>query len=258
MNVTTTIDVREIVQEYPDPSGHGINRVLDRLSFTLTGPSINVLMGRSGCGKSTLMRMLGGVRPPKVVTPTSGIIALNGEPLIDKSPDAITVFQNPVNRPDLTVRQNIELPFKMAIRNKTPMAEIKERVEEALVAVSLKDKEKRYPSELSGGQNQRVMLARGLVTKPKILLLDEPFSALDPILRGEMQQLLIDIWNKYPCLVVMVTHDVNEAIALGDRIMVLSGAPARIVFDRANPIQNHRTLNPENAEIHTMIAAALK
>ncbi len=255
----TTLELNSVVQEYPDPQNHGqVNRILDPLTLTLAGPSINVIMGRSGCGKSTVLRMLGGVRPPKVKTPTSGTIKLDGVELLGKSPDAITVFQQPVNRPDLTVKGNIEFPFKVGPRRGTKKEEIAALVEEAMVAVSLKDKESHYPSELSGGQNQRVMLARGLVTKPKILLLDEPFSALDPILRLDMQKLLVDIWSKHPCLVVMVTHDVSEAIAVADRILVLGGKPAKVMLDHSAPGARTQALRPEDPTLHNQISQALK
>jgi len=255
----TILELSGVVQEYPDPQNHGqVNRILDPLTLTLAGPSINVIMGRSGCGKSTVLRMLGGVRPPKVKTPTLGTIKLDGVELHGKSQDAVTVFQQPVNRPDLTVKKNIEFPFKVGPRRGAAKAEIAQRVEEAMIAVSLKDKESHYPSELSGGQNQRVMLARGLVTKPKILLLDEPFSALDPILRVDMQKLLVDIWAKHPCLVVMVTHDVGEAIAVADRIIVLNGKPAKIALDHSAAGARAQALRPEDAILHNQISQALK
>lgn len=257
--MNTVLELNNIVQEYPDPANHNaVNRILDPLTLTLVGPSINVIMGRSGCGKSTVLRMLGGVRPPKVKTPTAGTIKLDGVELLGKSPEAVTVFQQPVNRPDLTVRGNIEFPFQVGPRRGTPKEEILARVEEAMISVSLKDKETHYPSELSGGQNQRVMLARGLVTKPKILLLDEPFSALDPILRVEMQNLLVDIWNKHPCLVVMVTHDVNEAISVGDRVIVLGGKPAKVMLDHSAEGARTSALRPENLVLHNQISQALK
>jgi NitT/TauT family transport system ATP-binding protein len=254
----TTIAIKGVVQEYPDSTGKSVNRILDPVNVTFEGPSINMIMGRSGCGKSTLLRMLGGVRPQNVKTPTLGEITIDGKPIVDKYNDAVTVFQQPVNRPDLTVRQNVAFPFSLALYKKIPKLEVKDRVEAAIKAVGLADKADRYPSQLSGGQNQRLMLARGLVTKPKILLMDEPFSALDPVLRLEMQKLLIDIWNKYPCLIIMVTHDVSEAVALGDRILVLSGSPAHVVFDAGNPPQQGRGLNPDNPSVHAAVSAALK
>lgn len=255
---STIIEVQNVVQEFPGPDGKTVNRVLDPISFTLTGPSINILMGKSGCGKSTVLKMLGGVRPQKIKSPTSGKVVYNGKEVVDQEDDAVTVFQQPVNRPGLTVRQNVAFPFSLKLwKNQITKAEASKRIDEAIEEVGLKDKQNLYPHQLSGGQNQRVMLARGLVTNPKILLLDEPFSALDPILRQEMQQLLVDIWNKFPCLVVMVTHDVSEAIALGDRIIVLAGSPAKISYDHQKTPMVNRKLYADDSYARSTISSAL-
>lgn len=254
----TTIQLENIVQEYPTPDGKTVNRILDPLNLIFTGPSINMLMGKSGCGKSTVLRMLGGVRPQNLKSPSSGRVLFDGKEVSDQEDDVVTVFQRSVARPDLTVRENIHFPFTLKLwRSQVDAAEVKRRVDEAIAAVGLSDKENLFPSQLSGGQQQRVMLARGLVTKPKILLLDEPFSALDPVLRREMQQLLVDIWNKFPCLIVMVTHDISEAIALGDRIIVLGGSPARVLYDKSTLHQDQRLLYRDDALANQLISQAL-
>lgn len=256
--MTTTMQLENVVQEYPSADGKSIVRVLDPINLTFSGPSINMIMGKSGCGKSTVLRMLGGVRPQNIKTPTAGRVLFDGKEVTDQEDDVVTVFQRSACRPDLTVRENVNFPFTLNLWKKTATAdEIKIRVDQAIAAVGLTDKEGLYPSQLSGGQQQRVMLARGLVTKPRVLLLDEPFSALDPVLRREMQQLLVDIWNKFPCQIFMVTHDIAEAIALGDRIIVLGGTPARVLYDKTTTNQDQRTLYRDDPEATKLISLAL-
>lgn len=256
------LHLKDVVQEYPAPAG-GVTRILDPVNLTLEGPSINMLMGQSGCGKSTLLRMLGGVRPQGVKTPSSGAIIeeVDGKQrqIDDCLDDAVMVFQRYANRPDLTVRQNIAFPFTLDVwKKRVPIEAARARVEMLVNEVGLKDKENLYPHQLSGGQNQRVALARALVTQPKILLLDEPFSALDHKLRVQMQQLLVDLWNTHPCLIVMVTHDPREATALGDRIIVLGGGrPAKVVLDQRQVGFDQKTLYPANAGLENKIVELL-
>jgi ABC-type nitrate/sulfonate/bicarbonate transport system ATPase subunit len=220
-----------IVQEYPRPEG-GVNRVIDGVDLAFDKPQMVMLLGPSGCGKSTVLRMIGGVRPHGVRTPTEGEVTIDGVPCHDAHDDAVMVFQRYSNRPDLSVRENVAFPFRFGLwRRKFDAATAKARVEEMLAAVGLADKAKLKPHQLSGGQNQRVALARALVLRPRILLMDEPFGALDAQTREEMQTLLVRLYDENPCLVVFVTHDVTEALLLGDRVVVLSVGPARIVDD---------------------------
>ena len=225
------VELKDIVQEYDKPEGGKI-RVLDGVSLRFEVPAINMLLGPSGCGKSTLLRMLGGVRPFGVQTPTTGKVRIGGADCEGPHDDAVMVFQRYANRPDLTIRENVELPFQFGLwKRRITKAEANKRVDELLEATGLKDKAKLRPAQLSGGQNQRVALARALVLRPSILLMDEPFGALDAQTRDEMQRLLNDLWKARPCLVVFVTHDVSEALALGDRVLVLSAGPAKVVDD---------------------------
>ena len=225
------IALDQIVQEYPRPEG-GVNRVVDNLSLRFTGPSINMLLGPSGCGKSTLLYMMGGVRPQNTNMPTSGTISIDGVPCTDAHDDAVMVFQRYANRPDLSVYDNVAFPFRLKLwRERIPSAERHDKVMHMLEAVGLADKAKLHPSQLSGGQNQRIALARSLMLRPRILLMDEPFGALDAQTREEMQKLLVKLYQDYPCLIVFVTHDVTEALLLGDRVVVLSTQPARIADD---------------------------
>jgi len=225
------LSATDIVQEYDQPGGK-VLRVLDKVSLRFDRPSINMLLGPSGCGKSTLLRMLGGVRPWNVKTPTSGLVEVDGQPCEAEHPDVVMVFQQYANRPDMTVRQNVRYPFTFGEwRRRLPAAEVDQRVDAMLASVGLSDKRDLYPAQLSGGQNQRVALARALVLRPRVLLMDEPFGALDAQTRANMQALLVDLHEQNPCVIVFVTHDVTEALLLGDRVIVLSTQPARIIDD---------------------------
>ncbi|MEM6957081.1 MAG: ABC transporter ATP-binding protein [Myxococcota bacterium] len=252
----------DIVQEYPKPDGEGVHRVLDGISLSFDKPSIVMLLGPSGCGKSTLLRMAGGVRPIGVTTPTSGSVTIGGQACQGPHDDAVMVFQRYANRPDLTVRQNVAFPFRLGLwKRRVQKKERDERVTEMLEAVGLGDKGALRPSQLSGGQNQRVALARALALRPKILLMDEPFGALDAQTREEMQHLLIQLWRDNPCLVIFVTHDVSEALLLGDRVLVLSSSPATVVddfaIDEARPRSDAWLMSTHTVEMKDRILARL-
>ena len=226
-----SVVLEDIVQEYPAPGG-GVTRIIDRVSLRFDEPGINMLLGPSGCGKSTLLHMLGGVRPLGVVSPSAGRVLIDGSECSGPHDDAVMVFQRYANRPDLTVFDNVAFPFRLRLwRERVAEAEWRQRVEDILKAVGLSDKRGLRPAQLSGGQNQRVALARALVLRPRILLMDEPFGALDAQTRDEMQRLLIELHRSWPCLVVFVTHDVTEALVLGDRVIVLGTQPARVADD---------------------------
>jgi ABC-type nitrate/sulfonate/bicarbonate transport system ATPase subunit len=222
-----TLELENIMQDYPSPHGKP-TRVVDGVSLRFDGASINTLLGPSGCGKSTLLRMMGGVRPTDVVTPTAGNVMIDGIACDGPHDDVVTVFQRYANRPDLSVFENVAFPFRFGLwKRKVPKAEWTRQVNDMLEAVALSDKRDLLPSQLSGGQNQRVALARALVLRPRILLMDEPFAALDAQTRSEMQELLINLYRQQPCLVVFVTHDITEAMLLADRVLILSCQPAR-------------------------------
>jgi ABC-type nitrate/sulfonate/bicarbonate transport system ATPase subunit len=228
-----SIALKDIVQEYPAPDG-GVTRVVGGINLAFERPGINMLLGPSGCGKSTILHMMGGVRPMGVKTPTSGAVLIDGRPCDGAHDDSVMVFQRYANRPDLTVFENVAFPFRLKLwRQRVPEGEWRDRVAQMLAAVGLTDKKDLRPAQLSGGQNQRVALARALVLRPRILLMDEPFGALDAQTREEMQHLLVKLYNDRPCLVVFVTHDVTEALALGDRVIVLSTQPAKVADDFA-------------------------
>jgi NitT/TauT family transport system ATP-binding protein len=236
--------VDQIVQDFPTPEG-GVNRVIDGISLAFDRPGINMLLGPSGSGKSTLMRLFGGVRVPfNVKCPTSGSVYIDGQLVTGQHDDAVMVFQAYNNLPNRTVYENVLLPFEFKLwRRKVSKKEAHDRVMAMLDAVGLTDKAKLRPAALSGGQRQRVAIARALVLKPRILLMDEPFGALDAQTRADMQRLLVRLHQERPCLTIFVTHDITEAIALGDRVIVLSTRPARVAEDF--PIDHPHETRPE-------------
>jgi len=227
------IEVRNVCQDFPGSAGKGEpTRVLKDISFTAERPGTICLLGPSGCGKSTILRLVSGMYDRFVPMPTSGEVRIAGRVVRGPQDDVLTVFQKPVLKAWLDVRRNVYLPFKARLwGRKVAPAERARRVEEALQEVGLTDAVGLLPRQLSGGMQQRVALAARLVLRPPILCLDEPFSALDPQTRQEMQELVIRLWEKFPCVALFVTHDVTEALRVADRILVLSTRPASIVVD---------------------------
>jgi len=193
------------------------------IDFTCDAGDFVCLLGRSGCGKSTLLQMMAGLEPP-----TAGQIAVAGRELHGPSPDAAIVFQDHGLFPWMTVQKNVE--FNMKARG-TPAAERKRIAAHFVAMTSLTGFEGRYPHELSGGMRQRVGIARALTTDPKALLMDEPFGALDAQTRGNLQDELLQIWEKQRTTVLFVTHSIDEALLLADRILVFSPRPGRIAAD---------------------------
>ncbi|MBQ6734630.1 MAG: ABC transporter ATP-binding protein [Lachnospiraceae bacterium] len=179
------------------------------------------LLGPSGCGKSTLLNLVAGF-----LQPTEGSVTLNGEEIKEPGPDRGMVFQEPTLYNWLSVFDNVAFGLKMRGVAKT---EIRERVTRFLALTGLAGFEQFPPYELSGGMKQRVALSRVLVSDPKVLLMDEPFSALDPSTRQEMQSLLDSLQDRRKCTILLVTHDINEALYLADRILVFSARPGRII-----------------------------
>jgi sulfonate transport system ATP-binding protein len=193
-------------------------RALDAVSLEVGLGEIVVVVGGSGCGKSTLLRAIAGLDPP-----THGRVMLDGA-VIDAPHEKIgIIFQEPRLLPWLDVAGNVG--FGLESR---PKAERRRRVAAALDRVGLAEKARVWPRELSGGQAQRVAILRALVPRPQVLLLDEPFSALDAFTRADLQDHLLDLWTDLRPTLVMVTHDVEEAIVLADRIMVMRSQPGRL------------------------------
>lgn len=205
------LEIRNLARRFGD------NTVVDNISLSIEAGEFFTLLGPSGCGKTTLLRMIAGFDEPD-----AGQILLDGVDLTGVPPEqraVRTVFQNYALFPHMTVAGNIAFPLEMA---DTPKSEIKQKVDEALEDVRLSGFAARYPHELSGGQRQRVSIARALVTRPKLLLLDEPLSALDAQLREQMQIELINLQKEVGITFIYVTHDQAEALALSHRIAVMN------------------------------------
>jgi sulfonate transport system ATP-binding protein len=198
-------------------------RALDGVSLTVPIGEIVAVVGGSGCGKSTLLRLVSGLDRP-----SDGAIMLDGEPVTAPHEKIGMVFQEPRLLPWLTVADNVGFGLQAL-----PREERDPRVAAQLARVGLADKAGVWPRELSGGQAQRVALARALVMRPEVLLLDEPFSALDAFTRVDLQDHLLDLWHDGEPTLVVVTHDVDEAIVLADRIVVMRPHPGRIAAEIA-------------------------
>jgi len=193
-----------------------------------------VLLGPSGCGKSTILRMIAGLDHPD-----TGQVLVNGQRVTGPGADRGMVFQKYTSFPWLTVADNVAYGLKI---QRTPAAERERMVAHLIQAVGLSGFEKAYPDTLSGGMQQRVAIARTLAVRPQVILMDEPFGALDAQTRADMQNLLLKIWEEAASTILFVTHDVEEAIYLGDRLFILSARPGTIVEDV--PVPFGRPRNP--------------
>jgi NitT/TauT family transport system ATP-binding protein len=214
------IEIRDVSQVFRS-AGTEV-AALSQVSLDIKPGRFVVLVGPSGCGKSTLLMMLAGLREP-----TSGSILINGTPITKPDPDRVgVVFQEASLFPWLTAEENVEFP--LALRG-VAKAERRAKAEEALKLVGLEGFGKRHPHELSGGMKQRVSIARGLVQDPPVLLMDEPFAALDEQTRMTMGDELLRIWAATGKTIVFVTHSLTEAVYLADEVVVMSARPGRIV-----------------------------
>lgn len=242
--MTTSVQAIKITQAFPNPSGNGETVILENVNFQQEGSGIIAILGPSGCGKSTFMKMFGGIRPDNVAMPTAGKVLVNESECHGPHDDVVTVFQSYFNFPHLSVWDNVSVPFKYKLwKDRFTPKEQAERIKEVIEAVGLTDKVELRPSQLSGGQNQRVALARALVLRPKIILMDEPFGALDPITRKGMQKLLIKLQEENGCLIFFITHDVEEALLISDKTIVFSTRPASIV--KEIPVQTPKAERTE-------------
>ncbi|MBE69210.1 MAG: sulfonate ABC transporter ATP-binding protein [Thalassospira sp.] len=213
------LSLRDITVRF-EPKGKPPVLALDDVSLDVANDTFSVIVGPSGCGKSTLLRLVAGLE-----TPTSGRLELDGQPINGPSADRGMVFQSYTLFPWLTVRENVMFGPKLKGLSKSECEDI---ADDLIKAVHLDGFEKSYPKELSGGMRQRVALARALANDPRILLMDEPFGALDSQTRQMMQELLLDVWQSRRKTVLFITHDIDEAIFLGDEVHVMSARPGLI------------------------------
>jgi NitT/TauT family transport system ATP-binding protein len=229
-------------------------RALDGISLTVVPGEIVAVVGGSGCGKSTLLRLVAGLD-----TPSAGQVLLDGKPVTRPGPDRGMVFQSYTLFPWLTVADNIAFGLR---EKSVPAAERAHVVESWLTRVGLKSFAHHYPKQLSGGMQQRTAIARALANDPAILLLDEPFGALDNQTRALMQELLLGIWERERKTVLFVTHDIEEAIFLATRVLVMTARPGRIKADVpiALPYPRHYTVktSPEFSALKARLTEEIR
>jgi NitT/TauT family transport system ATP-binding protein len=243
----TTLTIRDVTHHF---ALHGQPLpVLDRLSFSIGRGEFVAILGPSGCGKSTLLRLVAGLD-----FPSAGSLATEGEPIEGPDPSRVVVFQDPTLYPWRTVWRNVALGLEAQGLLRTH----RERIEDALRLVGLEGFANAYPHQLSGGMSQRAALARALVNDPKLLILDEPLGQLDSLTRITMQSELVSLWQRAGFTALLVTHDVEEALFLAGRVIVLSERPARIKAEIVNvrPYPRHRG-EPHLVELRREVFAHL-
>ncbi|MBD1906916.1 nitrate ABC transporter ATP-binding protein [Funiculus sociatus GB2-A5] len=215
---TGFLEIENIVKSYPTADG-GEFVVLDGVNLTIKEDEYISVIGHSGCGKSTLLKMVAGLEKA-----TSGSVRLEGKEIRKPGAERMMVFQHYSLLPWLTVKENIRLAVDEVLKKATRAEKIS-IVNEHLAMVNLNTAADKYPDEISGGMKQRVGIARALAIRPKMLLMDEPFGALDALTRGKLQRQVLDIWEKQRQAVMMITHDVDEALYMSDRIVLMTNGP---------------------------------
>lgn len=215
---------------------------LDDVSFDLNENQITAMIGPSGCGKTTMLRLIAGLEYP-----TRGAVTMFGQPILGPGPERGMVFQAYTSFPWLTALDNVEHGMKIQA---VPKSERRERAEHFLKLVHLENFANAYPAELSGGMKQRVAIARTLAQNPQLLLLDEPFGALDAQVRWEMEEMMIEIIERESKTVIVVTHDIQEAIYLADRIIFYTRQPGKIKADLTMEFKEGRRF-PKKEELLT-------
>ena len=223
MDKEIMLDIKGLSKIYPTPKGEYV--VLEGLNLQVMREEFVAIIGHSGCGKSTLLTMIAGLN-----SISGGAILLDGASITGPGPDRGVVFQSPSLLPWMTALQNVLLGVEQVF----PHATKEQRIEIAkyyLDKVGLGDAFHKRASEMSQGMQQRVGIARAFALKPKILLLDEPFGMLDSLTRGELQEVLVEVWNKEKITGIMITHDVDESIFLADRVIMMTSGPRAMIGD---------------------------
>jgi NitT/TauT family transport system ATP-binding protein len=232
VDVTGVLELRGVAKDYP--VRRGTLRALDDVDLRVLGGEFVCVVGASGSGKSTLLSLVAGL-----IRPTEGTITLDGRPVTGPGPDRGLVFQTGSLFPWRTVEENVAFGLELLPLSK---AERARRVEWYLAEIGLTRLRRSLPRQLSGGQQQRVAIARALACEPDVLLLDEPFGALDVQTKEDMQVLVRRVWRDTRTTVLMVTHDVEEAIFLGERVVVLCSDPGRVASENPVPLPASRDL----------------
>jgi NitT/TauT family transport system ATP-binding protein len=245
--LTTKISFRDVVKTYPMKDG--TFTALSQVSLDIADREFVTVVGPSGCGKSTLMSMAAGL-----VEPTSGEVLVDGVPVTGPGPDRGVIFQQYALFPWLTVRKNVEFGLKLA---QLPADERRRRAERAIELVGLSDFADALPKTLSGGMKQRCAIARAYAVNPQVLLMDEPFGALDALTRVQLQDQLLDTWSQEQRTVMFITHDVDEAVYLARRVIVMAARPGRIQqvvdVDLPYPRTEEMRLSPEFGRIRNEV-----
>jgi len=211
--------IENVSKVYELPKGDTYT-VLKDVNLTINQGEFICVIGHSGCGKTTLLNMVSGFSKP-----TDGEVRLNGKPIQGPGPDRMVVFQGYALLPWLTVFDNVFLAVNSVFPDKSK-AEKSQIVKEHLAMVGLTEAANKTPPQISGGMKQRVAIARALSIRPEVLVLDEPFGALDAITKEELQEELLKIWNNSRCTVLMITHDIDEALFLADKLVMMTNGPA--------------------------------
>lgn len=210
--------IEDVGKSYPTRNGDYV--VLENVNLTVKQGEFICLIGHSGCGKSTLLNMVSGFNQP-----SEGKVLLENQPITKPGPDRMVVFQNYALLPWCTVFDNVYIAVHAVYPQKSRQ-EKRAIVKEHLALVGLSEAADKKPPQISGGMKQRVSIARALAIRPRVLVLDEPFGALDAITKEELQEELLQIWNDHRCTVLMITHDIDEALFLCDRLVMMTNGPA--------------------------------
>jgi NitT/TauT family transport system ATP-binding protein len=237
--VPVLIGLEGVSKVYQTRSGDAVAAVED-VTFEVRADEFVTVVGASGCGKSTLLKLIGGL-----VAPTEGRVSLRGRPVAGPSRDVGMVFQTPVLLPWRTVRDNILFPIEIL---GWPLSRYRAEAERLIGLVGLQGFEQTVPRELSGGMQQRVSICRALIHDPPLLLMDEPFGALDAMTREELGMELLRVWSERRKTVVFVTHSIPEAILLADRVVVMTPRPGRVVTTLSIGLPRPRTIDMEFSE----------
>jgi NitT/TauT family transport system ATP-binding protein len=253
--MSKTLEVRGLQKVYAGP-GRSVE-ALRELTFSVEASELVCVVGPSGCGKTTLLRCVAGL-----LEPTAGEVLLQGARVADPPPDLAVVFQEYGRSlfPWMTVGGNVELPLRA---KRLPRARRAELVDQALAAVGLGDVHGAYPWQLSGGMQQRVAIARAVAYEPHVLLMDEPFAAVDAQTRAELEDLVRSVWRRTGVTIVFVTHDIDEAVYLGQRVLVLSSSPTVVQEDLAVDLPDERDQlttrsDPRFTELRTHVYAQIQ
>ena len=220
--MSTLLDISHIDMVFPTPTG-GFTALKD-VDLKIKKGEFVSLIGHSGCGKSTVLNVVAGLYQA-----TTGGVILSGKEVTEPGPERAVVFQNHSLLPWLTAYQNVELAVEQVFGSKMSKAEKKEWIEHNLKLVHMDHAMYKRPNEISGGMKQRVGIARALAMQPEVLLMDEPFGALDALTRAHMQDSLMEIQNELNNTVIMITHDVDEAVLLSDRIVMMTNGPSATI-----------------------------